>query len=83
MAPSEFTNRFWNGTNRTEVIVWIASLSIVMHKRKAVFIRFTHYMTFSAEHVVTGRVHIILIRALTLGYIEVVYLKVMHLAVCI
>ena len=43
-----------------------------MHERKAVFIRFSSLNDLSAEHVVTGKVHMILIRALILGYIEVV-----------
>ena len=37
------------------------SLSVVMHERKAVFILFSPLNDLSAEHVVTGKVHMILI----------------------
>ena len=59
------------------------SLSAVKHEQIAVFILFSSLNDLTAEHLVTGKVHIILIRALMLEYIEVVFLKVMHLASCI
>ena len=84
MAPSEFINRFWYNRDVTAYMCRrsdsLDSLSAVMHERKAVF---SSLNDLTAEHLVTGKVHIILIRALTLGYIEVVCLKVMHLASCI
>ena len=54
------------------------SLSVVMHERKAVFIRFSPLNDLSAEPVMTGKVHMTLIRALILGYIEVVCLRAMQ-----
>ena len=46
-------------------------------ERKAVFIRFSPLNDLSAEHVVTGKVHMILISALMFGNIEVVCLRAM------
>ena len=51
------------------------SLSVVMHERKGVFIRFNPLNDLSAEHVVTGKVHMIRTSALTFGNIEVVCLR--------
>ena len=48
------------------------SLSVVIHERKAVLTRFSPLKDLSAEHAVTGRVHMILTSVVMLGHIQVV-----------